>query len=29
MSRLNASGNTVYDGWNEYWYDGEGQLCAV
>ena len=24
-----TSGNTVYDGWNEYWYDGEGQLCAV
>lgn len=24
-----ASGNTLYDGNNEYWYDAEGQLCAV
>jgi RHS repeat-associated protein len=24
-----ASGNTLYDGNNRYWYDGEGQLCAV
>ena len=24
-----ASGNTLYDGVNEYWYDAEGQLCAV
>ncbi|HEY1257073.1 MAG TPA: hypothetical protein VGF01_20065, partial [Terracidiphilus sp.] len=24
-----ASGNTLYDGNNEYWYDAEGQLCAA
>ena len=24
-----ASGNTLYDGNNRYWYDAEGQLCAV
>jgi RHS repeat-associated protein len=24
-----ASGNTLYDGNHEYWYDAEGQLCAV
>ena len=24
-----ASGNTLYDGVNEYWYDAEGQLCAA
>jgi len=24
-----AAGNTLYDGMNEYWYDAEGQLCAV
>ncbi|MGA2085123.1 MAG: RHS repeat-associated core domain-containing protein [Terracidiphilus sp.] len=24
-----ASGNTLYDGNNYYWYDAEGQLCAV
>jgi hypothetical protein len=24
-----ASGNTLYDGNNKYWYDAEGQLCAV
>ena len=24
-----ASGNTLNDGRNHYWYDGEGQLCAV
>ena len=24
-----ASGHTLYDGLNEYWYDAEGQLCAV
>jgi len=24
-----ASGNTLYDGSNRYWYDAEGQLCAV
>jgi RHS repeat-associated protein len=24
-----ASGNTLFDGRNEYWYDAEGQLCAV
>ena len=24
-----ASGNTLFDGKNEYWYDAEGQLCAV
>ncbi|MGP8083348.1 MAG: hypothetical protein ACLPXT_10695 [Terracidiphilus sp.] len=24
-----ASGNTIYDGNNEYWYDAEGQLCTV
>jgi len=24
-----ASGNTNYDGKNSYWYDAEGQLCAV
>src|SRR5271157_2753583 len=24
-----ASGNTLYDGNNEYWYDAEGQLCAM
>jgi hypothetical protein len=24
-----ASGNTLYDGINRYWYDAEGQLCAV
>ena len=24
-----ASGNTLNDGNNEYWYDAEGQLCAV
>ncbi len=24
-----ASGNTLYDGVNHYWYDAEGQLCAV
>src|SRR5271157_5134911 len=24
-----AGGNTLYDGNNEYWYDAEGQLCAV
>jgi RHS repeat-associated protein len=23
-----ASGNTLYDGNNKYWYDAEGQLCA-
>jgi YD repeat-containing protein len=23
-----ASGNTLYDGNNRYWYDAEGQLCA-
>ena len=24
-----ASGNTLFDGNNRYWYDAEGQLCAV
>jgi hypothetical protein len=24
-----ASGNTLNDGNNEYWYDAEGLLCAV
>ena len=24
-----ASGNTLYDGVNQYWSDAEGQLCAV
>jgi RHS repeat-associated protein len=24
-----AAGNTLYDGRNNYWYDAEGQLCAV
>ena len=24
-----ASGNTLYDGNNRYWYDAEGQLCAA
>jgi RHS repeat-associated protein len=24
-----ASGNTLYDGNNRYWYDAKGQLCAV
>jgi RHS repeat-associated protein len=24
-----AAGNTINDGWNRYWYDAEGQLCAV
>jgi RHS repeat-associated protein len=29
MEQVYASGNTLYDGNNEYWYDAEGQLCAV
>jgi hypothetical protein len=24
----NASGNTLYDGNNRYWYNAEGELCA-
>jgi hypothetical protein len=24
-----AAGNTLFDGVNRYWYDAEGQLCAV
>jgi RHS repeat-associated protein len=24
-----ASGNTLYDGTNRYWYDAEGRICAV
>jgi RHS repeat-associated protein len=28
-SSYDASGNTLNDGNNKYWYDAEGQLCAV
>jgi RHS repeat-associated protein len=27
--QYDASGNTIYDGKTRYWYDAEGQLCAV
>jgi YD repeat-containing protein len=29
MFTYDASGNTTWDGNNYYWYDAEGQLCAV
>ena len=24
-----SAGNTLFDGWNEYWYDAEGRECAA